>query len=164
MEWYTWVVLLHVLGAFGFVFGHGASAMVSFRLRSERSPERVATLLGVSTAGLIVTYVSLLVLIVAGVIAGFMGDWWGSGWLWAAIIVLVLMLGGMYAMATPYYKQVRLAAGIPAPGAKPADAAPEPMPPDQLASLLTSSRPMTLAWFGGIGLVVIIWLMVVKPF
>jgi hypothetical protein len=162
MDWYTWVVLLHVLGAFGFVFGHGASAMVSFRLRAERSPERVASLLGVSSAGLMVTYVSLLLLIVAGVIAAFMESWWGSAWLWAAIIVLVVMLAGMYAMATPYYKQVRLAVGIAGPGAK--GPPPEPVAPDELATLLTSSRPMTLAWFGGVGLVIIIWLMVVKPF
>ncbi|HEX5396984.1 MAG TPA: DUF2269 family protein [Candidatus Limnocylindria bacterium] len=162
MSWYTWVVLLHVLGAFGFVFGHGASAMVSFRLRAERSPERVASLLGVSSAGLMVTYVSLLLLIVAGVIAAFMESWWGSAWLWAAIIVLVVMLAGMYAMATPYYKQVRLAAGVPAPRAK--GPPPEPVAADELARLLDSSRPMTLAWFGGVGLVIIIWLMVVKPF
>lgn len=162
MDWYPWVVLLHVIGAFAFVFGHGASAMVSFRLRRESAPDRIATLLGVSTAGLMLTYVSLLVLIVAGVIAGFMGDWWGTGWIWAAIGVLVLMLAGMYAMATPYYKQVRLAVGIAGPGAK--GPPPEPAAPEQVARLLNSSRPMTLALFGGIGLVVIIWLMVLKPF
>jgi MFS family permease len=162
VNWYPWIVLIHVLGAFGFVFGHGASAMVSFRLRNERTPERVATLLNVSSAGLVVTYISLLILILAGVLAGFMGDWWSSGWIWAAIGVLVLMLFGMYAMATSYYKQVRTAVGIAVPGAK--GPAPEPKPPEELARLLDSSRPVVLALYGGIGLIVIIWLMVLKPF
>lgn len=164
MEWYPWVVLLHVLGAFGFVFGHGASAMVSFRLRGERSPERVAALLNVSTASLATTYASLLLLLIAGVIAGFMGRFWGTGWIWAAIIILVLALGSMYGLATPYYKQVRLAVGIAAPGTRPTDPAPERMPPDQLAALLRSPRPMLLALIGGIALVIIIWLMVLQPF
>ena len=164
MDWYPWVVFLHVLGAFGFVFGHGASAMVSFRLRSEQEPARIASLLGVSTAGLVLTYVSLLVLIVAGVIAGFMGDWWGHAWIWVAIALLVLILAGMYAMATPYYKQVRLAVGIADPRAKPSDPAPQPLAPDQLAGLLRSSVPINLAVLGGIGLLLIIWLMILKPF
>jgi hypothetical protein len=36
------MVFLHVLGAFVFVLAHGASALVAFRLRTEREPGRVA--------------------------------------------------------------------------------------------------------------------------
>ena len=41
MDWYPWIVTLHVLGAFLFVFGHGASAFAAFRLRRERDPVRI---------------------------------------------------------------------------------------------------------------------------
>jgi hypothetical protein len=36
--------------------------------------------------------------------------------------------------------------------------------PEALATLLMSSRPMVIMAIGGIGLAIIIWLMVVKPF
>jgi hypothetical protein len=75
MDWYPWVVLAHVLGAFGFVFAHGVSAFVAFRLRAARSPEQVTTLMGLSSSSLTLAYASLLVLLVAGIAAGFMGDW-----------------------------------------------------------------------------------------
>lgn len=41
MEWYPWVVLAHVIGAFGFVFAHGVSAFVAFRLRAANGAEEV---------------------------------------------------------------------------------------------------------------------------
>lgn len=36
--------------------------------------------------------------------------------------------------------------------------------PDQLAAMAASSRPFILAAIGGIGFLIILWLMVVKPF
>jgi MFS family permease len=163
MDFYPWIVFLHVLGAFGFVMGHGASAFVSVQLREERDRDRIAALLNLSRQSLGMTYGSLLLLIVAGVIAGFAGEWWGADWLWAAIVLLVLMLVAMYGMATPYYRAVREAAGIRPIHAP--DTAPAPDPsPQQLDALLTSSRPMQIMGIGSIGLLLIIWLMVVKPF
>ena len=77
MDWYPWIVLLHVLGAFGFVFAHGASAFAAFRIRSERDPARVAALLDMSGTSLGLMYVSLLILLIGGIAAGFVGSWWG---------------------------------------------------------------------------------------
>ncbi len=164
MDFYPWIVFLHVLGAFGFVLGHGASAFASISLRDERSPDRVAALLNMSSQSLGLTYASLLLLIVAGVIGGFMGDWWGDGWIWAAIGVLVLVLVAMYAIAMPYYIRVREAVGIRSNRTPAGAPAPNPASPDELAALLTSSRPMLVMGIGSIGLAILIWLMAVKPF
>lgn len=49
MNWYPWIVLLHVTGAFGFVLAHGVSVLVAFRLCSEREPANVAALMYAST-------------------------------------------------------------------------------------------------------------------
>jgi MFS family permease len=144
------------------VLGHGASAFVSVTLRNERSPDRVAALLNLSSVSLGMTYGSLL-LIVAGVIGGFTGDWWGERRIGAAIGVLLVALISMYALAMPYYTRVREAAGIRS-ARTPEDAPAPTAAHEALPTLLTSSRPMVIMAIGGIGLAIIIWLMVVKPF
>ena len=164
MDWYPWIVLLHVVGAFGFVMAHGASAFAALRIRSERDPARVAALLDLSAFSLGLMYVSLLILLIAGITAGFMGNFWGSLWIWLAIGVLILVIGAMYPMGSLHYAKVRRAVGIK-PYSDPKDAPPpEPLSGPELEAVLASSRPFLLAAIGGIGLLVIIWLMVVKPF
>ena len=164
MDWYPWVVLVHVVGAFGFVMAHGASAFAAIRIRSEREPARVAALLDLSSFSLGLMYVSLLILLIGGIIAGFMGEFWGSLWIWLAIGVLVLIIGAMYPMGSLHYANVRRAVGIK-PYSDPKDAPPPvALSGPELEAVLSSNRPFLLAAIGGIGLLVIIWLMVVKPF
>ena len=164
MDWYPWVVLLHMVGAFGFVMAHGASAFAAIRIRSEREPARVAALLDLSSNSLGLMYASLLLLLIGGITAGFMGSYWGALWIWVSIGVLVLIIGAMYPMGSMHYANVRRAVGLKAYG-DPKDAPPpEPLSVPELEALLSSSRPVALAAIGGIGLLVILWLMVVKPF
>lgn len=152
MDWYPWIVFLHVAGAFGFVFGHGASAFVSLAIRRETDAERIGAMLRISQLSLMAMYPSLLLLLAAGVAAAFVGGWWGALWLWLAIGVLVLELVVMYALAAPYYMGLRRA--LTDPG----------VTNDEVVTTISSSRPIVLAWVGIIGLLIIIWLMVVKPF
>ncbi len=42
---YQWLVFLHIAGVFGFLLTHGASAMVSFRLRADRDVNVIRALL-----------------------------------------------------------------------------------------------------------------------
>lgn len=159
---YGMVVLLHVLGAFGFVLAHGASVFVAFRLRSERDRSRIAALLELSSGGINVMYIALLVMLLAGVVAGFMGDHWGRLWIWVALGTLVVVIAAMYLLATPYYGRMRVAAGASVPAQVAARLQPPPTAAE-LDGLATSNRPYTLAAIGGIGLVIIVWLMLAKP-
>lgn len=59
---YRWLVFLHVIGIFGFLVSHGASASVFFALRHERNLERVRLLLQLSVSSFRVMGISLLVL------------------------------------------------------------------------------------------------------
>jgi hypothetical protein len=164
MDWYPWIKLLHVVGGFGFVLAHGASVLAAFRIRSEREPSRVAALLDLSSTSLSMMYVSLMVLLAAGIAAGFVGGFWGKAWIWAALALLVLIVVAMYPLGSQHYAKVRRAVGIKA-YSDPKDAPPpEPLAASELEPLLASDRPMLLAALGGIGLLVILWLMVVKPF
>lgn len=164
MEIYPWLVLAHVLGGFGFVLGHGVSAHVAFRLRAEREPARIAALLDLSSYSLAVVYGSLLLLLVAGIAAGFVGGHWGRLWIWVSIGLLVAVMGVMYAIASPYYGDLRRGLGQRVYGDKP-DAPPSaPFPTEELVARLQSPRCFWLAGVGGIGLSTIILLMVFKPF
>jgi hypothetical protein len=160
---YAFVVLLHVLGAFAFVGAHGVSMVTAFRLRGEHDRVRQASLLELSGLSVGLMYIGLALLLVAGIVAGFMGDHWGRLWIWAALATLVVVIAVMYIVATPFYGRMRAAAGVPGSEQMAARLKPPPTPAD-LDALATSSRPLLLAAVGGIGLIVIVWLMVAKPF
>jgi hypothetical protein len=154
---YEWWVFLHILGVFGFLLGHGVSVGVTFRLRRERDPGRVNALLELSGSSLTVFFYGLLVLVVAGVVAGFLGKWWDEGWIWTALGVLVGISVAMSVLARPYYKRVRLVAEAMASGS-------EAVTEDQFVSILRSPLPLVNAAIGFAGLLVLLWLMMFKPF
>lgn len=159
---YEYIVLLHVIGAFTFALAHGVSVAVGLRLRSVQSREQVASLLELSGMALGGLYVGLLLLLIGGIWAGFAGDHWGSLWIWVSIGILVVVITAMYMIATPFYGRMRAAAGVltdPKQLARYGEIA-----PDELARMGVSSRPIWLAAIGGVGLLAILWLMVVKPF
>ena len=159
---YLTMVFLHVLGVIVFVLGHGASIAVAFRLRKERDHSRIAAMLDVSSWSTGLMYLGLLLTIVPGIVLGFLGSYWGTWWLWISIVLLVIVMGAMYGVASPYYLKLRAATGATvAPGAK---AKLEGLNSEgAVASLAASSRPMVLALIGGVGLVVILWLMIAQP-
>ena len=162
---YQFWVFVHLVGVFGFLLAHGVSAAVALSLRRERDPQRVRALLELSSWSLGGFYVSILVLLAGGVTAGFLGQWWGQGWIWAALGVLVAMMGAMYALASPYYRRVREALGVARTGRRRADAPAETLTlAADLDPLLRSSRPLLIVAVGIGGLLVILWLMVFKPF
>jgi hypothetical protein len=164
MDLYPWLVFLHIAGAFTFVLGHGASAMAAVRLREEREPQRVRALLELSSASLGTAYAGLLLLLAAGIAAGFGHGWWGRLWIWSSLVLLILIAAAMYPLGSIYYARVRRAVGMKSYQDKKEDPDPVPVSPAELDALLTSDRPLLLTAIGGIGLLVIIWLMVLKPF
>jgi formate hydrogenlyase subunit 3/multisubunit Na+/H+ antiporter MnhD subunit len=162
---YQFWVFVHLAGVFGFLLAHGVSAAVAMSLRRERDPQKVRALLELSSWTLSAFYISFLVLLAGGITAGFLGHWWGQGWIWAALGVLLLMMGAMYGLASPYYNRLREAVGLQTYARKRQGT--QPGPPTQtvkLEPLLRSSRPVLITVVGMMGLLVILWLMVYKPF
>ena len=164
MDWYPWVVVAHVMGAFGFVASHGVSMFVAFAIRRDRDAARVGVMLDVSSMSLTGVYLSLLLLLATGIAGGFMAGYWGKAWIWIALATLIALLVAMYPLGSGHYAKVRRAVGQKAYN-DPKDApAPDPLPPDQLAALLASNRPFLLAGLGGGALLLILALMELKPF
>jgi hypothetical protein len=159
---YVTMVFLHVLGVIVFAVGHGTSIAVAFTLRREREHPRIAAMLDVSSWSTSLMYIGLLLIVLPGVVLGFMGGFWGAWWLWVSIVLLVLVMGAMYGIAAPYYRGLRAATGATMP-----DAARARMgtvnAEETIGSLATSWRPTALAVIGGLGLAVILWLMIAQP-
>lgn len=153
---YEWWVFAHVAGVFAFLTAHGVSVGVALRLRKERDPARVASLLDLSARTVPYFYASYGLLLAAGIIAGFDGDWWGYGWIWAAIATLVVITLAMIFMARPYYQRVRFISRALAEGSQAVTA-------EQYDGVLLSRRPMTITWIGVVGLLFILYLMILKP-
>jgi hypothetical protein len=129
---------------------------VVFRLRSERDPGAVRLLLGLSRMTLPLAYVSLLLLIVAGVWAGIDMGAFNNGqmWLWTAVGVLIVIFVTMFALVSPTFYRTR---DLLSDGSTPVDQA-------AFDARLSSSRPMAGVIIGLIGILVILWLKVLKPF
>jgi hypothetical protein len=143
---------------------HGVSVFAAFAMRASKEQGPVRTLLGLSSASLGTLYISLLVLLIAGIAAAIMGGWFGRGWPWAAIGVVVVIVIGMYAMASRYYATVRSAVGLPSMNDKKGEAPPAPVADAELARILDTRRPEALAVMGFGGFVILVWLMELKPF
>ena len=161
---YLWIKLLHILGAFAFVMAHGASASMALRLRQEKSLERMRALLDQSGAVFGVMYAAIGILFLAGVAGGFVGHYWGRGWIWLSLGLLLAIAVYMSLAGSPYYHRVRKAVGLPYDEKWKPQPAVEPASREDVAALLAQGRPILLALVGGIGLAVVVGLMVFKPF
>jgi MFS family permease len=164
MNWYPWVVFVHVAAAFLFVMGHGASMWASDQIRKERDPERIKVLLEMSSRSLGMVYGALLTLLIAGIIAGIMGNYFGQLWIWAAIVVLVVIIVLMYALASSYYAKVREAVGLRSMRTPKNAPDPTPVSPEALAVLVDTRRADYIGLVGVFGLLILLWLMFFKPF
>jgi hypothetical protein len=163
MDWQPWLVFAHILGAFTFVLAHGVSIFVAFSIRSERQLDRVATLLDVSKLAVMVAVFALIFLLLTGIAAAFVGDYWGRRWVWASLAILVLLWGYMGFRGTMYHDAVRHAVGSIGVYDPKGTEAP-PADPAALDALLASPRALELAATGGVGLLAILYLMIFKPF
>jgi hypothetical protein len=158
-----WIVFLHVAGAFMFAAGHGGSILMAFQIRKERDPVRIATLLDLSAWSLNIAGIGLLFLLVGGIVAGIVLGSFGRLWIWVSLVLFIVIGGLMTPIGGIYFNQVRIAIGQRPPRVK-LDADPVPVSPEALATMLETRRPEALLLIGGGGFLVILWLMMFRPF
>jgi hypothetical protein len=144
---YSWLLFFHLGGLGVFLFSHGITAGSALALRGPVQPG-TRKLLHLSQVSNFASNPALLVVIVTGVWMAFVGHWWGRAWPWVAVAVLVVVLGAMFWIARPYYMA--------------RDAATQG---DEVVSdRLGKTRPIAAFWIGGVGVLVLVFLMVLKPF
>ena len=161
---YRWIVFIHILSALAFFMAHGASAVMAFRIRREQNLDRIRALLDLSFTALPVAYFSLMILVIAGIIAGVMANWFSQGWIWVSMVLLVVMWFGMHGYAFQYYTPIRKAIGLPYNDREGEHPASPPASDEEIAVLIQATNPALLLSVS-FGLVaIILWLMVFKPF
>ena len=165
--WLPWFNLIHVLAAFGFVFVHGTSGLLSLRIRGERDRERIKAMTELSGSFIGWAWITLGVLVLAGVLSGIAGGWWTSGrlWIWASVVVLIVVTGLMTPIGSAYMNRVRHAVGVATfDDLRKKREPPPPASDDELARVLASPQPLIAAAVGLAGIAVLTWLMMMKPF
>jgi hypothetical protein len=165
---HTWIVFIHVAGVIVFLIAHGVSVGVVLRLRIERDPAAVRTLVELSRGSIMAMSLGALIWLVAGIVAGFTGKggagWWttGSYWIWTSLVLAIVIIGLMTPMGRIYLNRIRAAVGVDlktgvvAPGFQ--------VDPVALETAVRSGNPTLLAAIGVGGLLILLWLMVFKPF
>ncbi len=163
---YHGLVYIHVLATFAFLLTHGVSTVVALRLRSQRDPALARAWLELNASGgvLAVFYGSLLTLLVSGVISGFLGDWWGYGWIWLSLALLIGIIVSMFLIGTRHYGRVRQALGMAWFDGRKSQPPGNQSSVEEIEALLAKAPAVTLAVIGFGGIAVILWLMMFKPF
>ncbi len=161
---YELLRFLHVLSAMAYFLFHGAVASVTFALRRNPGPTRIDALSAVMVFAYRGAPTAGVVLVLTGIIMGFQGRWWGDRWLWASLGLLLVIGLLMNRLGKPYLTQdfgSERIAGAGSPG--------DPMQPKAGEGVSAGLRafffnPMFFAVTGLIGLAVVLWLMMFKPF
>ncbi len=161
---YLVMVFLHILAVFAFLMAHGVSVAVAFALKRERNLERIRTLLNLSGSSIGVVHISLLIVLVLGVVMGFMGSWWGHGWIWVSLGLLIAMYVYMGLAGSGFYGKVRKAVGQEYMEGTKMHQPDEPATQEVIDALLNKANPALLAVVGYAAIILLTWLMKFKPF
>ena len=141
---YQWVVFIHIASVLGLLLVHPVT--VAFHLKEERDDIRIRELLEVTEAASTLRWVFFGLVIVSGVVLGFLGSWWSSAWIWAALVIFVLI-----GLTMNLY------------GGRMIDRIADTSDNAEMERLLARFRPWFLAVTGAGGLLVILFLMLFKP-
>ena len=127
------------------------------RVRKERDRAKLADLITLSGGTALPMYVSLGILLVGGIGAGTSFGLFSKWWMLTAVFVLLVEIGLMTAMAKPYFKRITEATAMRPSGVP-------RVSDEELEALLTSGEPLAITLIGAAGLLIILWLMIFKPF
>jgi 4-hydroxybenzoate polyprenyltransferase len=142
---YRWIVFLHIASVMGLLLVHPVT--VAFHLKQERDDVRIRELLEVSEAASALRWVFFGLTIVTGLVLGFLGSWWASGWIWLALVVFIAI-----GVVMNRY------------GGRTIDVIADTRDDREMERLLTRFRPWILAVSGTGGLLIVLHLMLFKPF
>lgn len=159
-----WLIFIHILGAITFFLAHGTSIAMAFQLRKETDFSRIRALLDLSMSTMVVMFVSFLVMGISGLIMPFILRIWNRGWIWASIVLMIVVFLYMVFMNEKRYKHLRRMVGLPYMIGGKTFPAEEPASQAEVEAHIRKLNVTGLVVVGyGIPMIVL-WLMVFKPF
>jgi 4-hydroxybenzoate polyprenyltransferase len=141
---YQWIVFIHIASVLGLLIVHPVT--VAFHLKQERDDTRIRELLEVTEAASTLRWIFFGLVILSGVVLGFLGSWWSTAWIWAALVIFVLI-----GLVMNLY------------GGRTIDRIADTRDDAEMERLLARFRPWILGVTGAGGLLVILYLMLFKP-
>ncbi|HKI52819.1 MAG TPA: hypothetical protein VJ987_01745, partial [Anaerolineales bacterium] len=109
-------------------------------------------------------FVSFLVMGVTGLILPFMLKLWGKGWIWTSIVLMVVVVVEMGVMNEKRYKHLRKLVGLPYMVGNKELPAEEPASQEEVQAHLKKLKIGELMGVGYVIPMIVLWLMVFKPF
>jgi MFS family permease len=158
-----WIVFIHVAAAFVFAAGHGVTMYVAFAVRREKDRARMASLLDISGWSLASAGIAVLVVLIAGILAGIVAGSWSHAWIWVSLVLFIVIGVAMTPIGGAWFGKLRAGLGQRTRNLKPADPDPVPLSDGELAALQASNVPEILLAIGGGGFLVILYLMMFRP-
>jgi hypothetical protein len=159
-----WLIFIHILGAITFFLAHGTSIMMALQLRRETDFARIRALLDLSMSSMVLMFFSFLAMGISGLIMPFILRIWNRGWVWASIILMIVVFLYMVFMNDKRYKHLRRMVGLPYMIGGKRFPAEEPASQAEVEEHIRKLNVNELVIVGyGIPMIVL-WLMVFKPF
>ena len=159
-----WLIFLHVLSAFTFFLGHGTSVAMAFQIRKETDLARIRAILDLSNSTIIIMGVAFLIMGISGLIMPFIMKLWGKGWIWASIVLMLIVTVQMAVMNEKRYKILRKLVGLPYRQGNKILPAEAPASQAEVEAHIKKLNVGELIVVGYVIPMVVLWLMVFKPF
>jgi uncharacterized membrane protein len=153
---YNWWKFIHLIGVVAFMAAHGTSMAATVMVRRMRDPQRISGVLQLSATTVLAFYISTLVLLVGGIGAGLQGRWFEQGWIWLSIGLFVAVGILMFPMARGYFRRIRTVIELMESGTA--------VTQEDFVRVLNSGNPMVTVATGSVVILLIVYLMVLKPF
>jgi len=159
-----WLMFLHILSALTFFLAHGTSVAMAFKIRTETDYARIRAMLDLSASTIGIMFFSFLAMGLTGLIMPFILKLWGKGWIWISIILMVVVTLQMGLMNEKRYKSLRKLVGLPYMRGNKEYPAEEPASQQEVQEHMKKLRVEELVIVGYIIPMIVLWLMVFKPF
>lgn len=159
-----WLIFLHTLSAITFFLAHGTSMAMAFQIRKETDFTRIRALLDLSFSTIILAFSAFLVMGLTGLIMPFILKIWNKGWIWASIVLMLIVFLQMVFMNEKRYKHLRRMVGLPYMIRGDRFPAEEPASQAEVEAYIKKLQVTDLVVVGYVIPMIVLWLMVFKPF
>ena len=142
---YPWFVLVHIWSLLAFMLSHGAPALIAVRLPAADPKTSMAYLNLARDKYVILAMGATLGLVLStGVSLGFFGGYWNRGWIWATLVGAIVVTFSMSFLGRRQFDKALKAL--------------------QDGAQVRRGTPGAAAAVGFIGLFLILWMVLFKPF